>query len=170
MTIEEARSLIAPATLLPDPAQQWADLGCGKGIFSYALASMLPSGSSIVCVDKDRQHIDPVYKKVSLQFRQADIQTVSFTPGSLSGLLIANALHYVKDQPAFIERTMGFLAERASWIIIEYDSDVSNPWVPYPLSFNSLKKLFDGYRNVRKLHERPSVYGRANLYACQVSI
>ena len=130
---------------------------------------MLPAGSSIVCVDKDPQRIEAAYEGIALQFRQADIQQIDFTPGSLSGVLIANALHYVNDQPAFIGRINRFLAKQASWIIIEYDTDTSNPWIPYPVSFNTLKALFNSHGDVRKLGERPSVYGRAKLYACQVT-
>jgi ubiquinone/menaquinone biosynthesis C-methylase UbiE len=169
MTINEAKDLIAPATIAADSSQQWVDLGCGSGTFSYALAAILPKGSNIICVDIGTQHIEPVYNNNSLQFKKADIQQVSFAPGSLSGILMANSLHYVKDQRSFIERIGKFLAANASYIIVEYDTDIANQWVPYPLSFNTLNKLFDKYDTVRKLNERPSVYGRANLYACQVS-
>jgi trans-aconitate methyltransferase len=103
MTIDEAKSLIAPAVLHPHRSQQWADLGCGNGTFSYALASLLPDGSNIVCVDKETQTIVPFHDGKSLRFEKADIQKVSFEPNSLSGILIANALHYVKDQQAFIK-------------------------------------------------------------------
>ena len=168
MTIEEAKSLIASATLHPHPSQQWVDLGCGKGTFSYALASLLPDGSNIICVDKETQPIAPLYDGVSLQFEKADIQKINFEPSSLSGILIANALHYVKDQKAFIKRLDTFLVQDASWIIVEYDTEASNRWVPYPVSFNRLKELFIGYGDVYTLGEKQSVYGQSILYACQV--
>lgn len=168
MTIEDAKSLIAPAIISQRSAQQWTDLGCGGGTFSYALASLLPEGSNIICVDKDPQRIDPAYSGNSLQFKKADIQQVNFEPGSLSGVLIANALHYVKDQEAFIERIDKFLQPGGSWVLVEYDTTVASPWVPYPVSFNRLKELYKGYGEIRKLNERDSVFGRAKLYACQV--
>lgn len=169
MTIAEARELIAPVVLTDGANQQWADLGCGTGTFSYALATLLPGNSRIVCVDKELQAIKPLYDGVHLEFNQADIQEIDFAPRSLSGILMANSLHYVKNQPKFIERISQFLNKNASFIIIEYDTDVSNQWVPYPLSFNTLSKLLKGYGKVRKLNERPSIYGSAHLYACQVS-
>lgn len=168
MTIEEAKGLIASAALHPHPSQQWADLGCGNGTFSYALASLLPDGSNIICVDKETQPIAPLYDGTSLRFEKADIQKVSFEPNSLSGILIANALHYIKDPQAFIKRLDKFLTQEASWIIVEYDTVTANKWVPYPVSFNRLKELFKGYGDVYPLGERQSVYGHSMLYACQV--
>lgn len=168
MTIEEAKSLIAPATISQQSSQQWADLGCGSGTFSYALASLLPEGSNITCVDKEMQEIDPVYKGNSLRFKKADIQQVNFEPNTLSGILIANALHYIKYQEAFIERMNKFLRADATWIIIEYDTDISNRWVPYPVSLKRLEELYKGYGEIHKLNERASVFRQAMLYACQV--
>jgi ubiquinone/menaquinone biosynthesis C-methylase UbiE len=168
MTIEEAKKLIAPATILPHRSQQWADLGCGNGTFSYALASLLPEGSNIICVDNEPQSISPFYDGKSLRFEKADIQHVSFEQNSLSGILIANALHYIKDQQAFIKRLDNFLTEEGSWIIVEYDTVTANPWIPYPVSFNRLKELFKGYGDIHTLGERQSVYGHSMLYACQV--
>lgn len=170
MTVDEAKNLLAACTLSPQVAQRWADLGCGSGVFSYALASLLPSDSRIVCVDKSPQRLRPGYNGVPLQFVQTDLETASFAPASLSGVLMANSLHYVKNQRAFIERMRPYLIVNASWIVVEYDSDVASPWVPYPLSFNSLATLFRpaGYAVINKLGERPSVYGRATLYACEI--
>jgi trans-aconitate methyltransferase len=168
MTIEEAKSLLAPAALQPHLPQQWADLGCGNGTFSYALASLLPNGSNIICVDKETQPIAPLYEGKSLRFEKADIQKVSFAPNSLSGILIANALHYVKDQQAFIQRLDKFLTQEASWIIVEYDTVKANQWIPYPVSFKRMKELFEEYGNVYPLGEKQSVYGHSMLYACQV--
>lgn len=165
MTIEEARQLISDSNGLSNTLH-WADLGCGSGTFSYALAGLLPEGSSIVCIDKETQPIQPLYNGVLLPFKKADIETVSFEPHSLDGIMMANALHYVKDQPAFIERLAGFTN---SFLIVEYDTDIANPWVPYPVSFKRLQQLFQKYDFVKKLADRPSVYGRANLYACQIT-
>jgi Methylase involved in ubiquinone/menaquinone biosynthesis len=168
MTINEARELIASAILPAATHQLWTDLGCGAGIFSYALAGLLPNGSRIICVDKEIQQIKPTYNEITLEFKKADIQEISFLPHSLSGVLMANALHYIQQQQEFVERIYGYLHQHASCIIVEYDTDSPNPWVPYPISFDRLKKLFGKYGEVQKLNERPSLYNRARLYACQV--
>lgn len=43
-------------------------------------------------------------------------------------------------------------------ILVEYDADRGNPWVPYPLSFRTWKKLSEeaGFRETRKLASVPS--------------
>ncbi|MEO8588978.1 MAG: methyltransferase type 11, partial [Flavobacteriales bacterium] len=54
-----------------------------------------------------------------------------------------------------------------AFMLVEYDTDKSNPWVPHPLSFTALAQLFKGcgFRTVTRLAERPSAFGRARLYA-----
>ena len=54
MTHDEAVGLISSGRLTnsPGPAT-WADLGCGDGTFTLALASLLPAGSTIYAVDQD---------------------------------------------------------------------------------------------------------------------
>jgi hypothetical protein len=53
---------------------------------------------------------------------------------------------------------------------VEYDTDKSNPWVPYPISFATLERMFGdaGYASVQLLGTRPSIYKRAPLYAVQI--
>jgi hypothetical protein len=53
---------------------------------------------------------------------------------------------------------------------VEYDMEIANHWVPYPISFLTLKKLFNdvGFSFVEKISERPSVFNRANLYSAIV--
>jgi precorrin-6B methylase 2 len=53
MTPDDARALIAATPFAPGP-QTWADLGCGAGAFTLALASLLPAGSTIHAMDRDR--------------------------------------------------------------------------------------------------------------------
>jgi ubiquinone/menaquinone biosynthesis C-methylase UbiE len=47
----EARALIAHPSLAAGGPQTWADLGCGDGIFTVALASLLPGGSVVHGMD-----------------------------------------------------------------------------------------------------------------------
>jgi hypothetical protein len=34
-----------------------------------------------------------------------------------------------------------YLGPDGQWIIVEYDTDKANTWVPFPLSFANLKKV-----------------------------
>jgi hypothetical protein len=57
------------------------------------------------------------------------------------------------------------------FLIVEYDTDESSRWVPYPVSMKKLTSLFTdaGYSSITMLRSRPSVYRRAALYAALVT-
>ena len=48
----------------------------------------------------------------------------------------------------------------ALFLIVEYDMNNANRWVPYPLSFRYLKQLFQksGYGLIEKLREYRAVF------------
>jgi hypothetical protein len=69
MTNEEAVGLITGGISKTGKPQKWADLGCGDGTFTEALASILPHGSQILAVDKEVQHLKKVMgNNVSVDF------------------------------------------------------------------------------------------------------
>ena len=172
MTLQEAISFINNGLTRPKGPVRWADLGCGTGLFTLALASLLPAGSVIYGVYKNNLlKRQTTAGGVDIIPVNADFVTDSLPFSNLDGLLMANALHYVKDKTAFTHRIKIFTAGTASLLIVEYDTDTPVPiWVPYPLSFSSLAKLFTGagYTSVLKLNEHPSIYGRAHMYAALV--
>lgn len=169
MTIEDAFTLIRNAHIPTRLPTTWADLGCGSGLFTRALARLLLSGSTIHGIDRtpglQRQttpngvHLLPI----TLDFVKEDLPLQN-----LDGILMANALHYVKDKTALIKKLQGHLQPTAPFLIVEYDTDRPvTTWVPYPLNFLSLQKLFRtaGYEHIEKIGSRPSVYGRGDIYA-----
>ncbi len=52
MQLTEAKDLIRCDALEGPAAAVWADLGCGSGLFSYALPALLPAGSTVYAIDK----------------------------------------------------------------------------------------------------------------------
>ena len=91
-------------------------------------------------------------------------------PQNLNGILMANSLHYVEDKHAFIKKIEKNFKSNPLFIIVEYDMDISNPWVPFPINLNSLRQFFAnaGYTSVRKLNEHISIYQRANIYSALI--
>jgi ubiquinone/menaquinone biosynthesis C-methylase UbiE len=51
MTQRDAIALIDHPILRAAPPTHWADLGCGSGTFTLALATLLPPGSTIEAID-----------------------------------------------------------------------------------------------------------------------
>ena len=165
MTHEEAVSFIKSA-VKGHQLQYWADLGCGSGTFTRALAALLPPGSPVTAVDREKQRLDIE----GVDFIRADFDKDELQLEELDGILIANALHYVVDKAALITRLERMFSGEPRFIIIEYETDRRNPWVPYPIPFEKLKLLFVllGYRSVLKINERPSAYRSANMYCALI--
>jgi hypothetical protein len=80
---------------------------------------------------------------------------------------MANSLHFVESQREFLRRCESSLAVPGRLLIVEYDTDIANPWVPYPVSLALLTRLARdaGFQRLQKLGSRPSRYHRAALYA-----
>ena len=173
MHLTDAVGLIQGAAIGQTAPAVWADLGCGSGLFTQALAHLLPAGSTLYAVDQHPQTIASP-SLVSIHFLKANFEkdALDRLPPSLTGILMANSLHYVADKPSLLTRWQQKLTPGAPFIIIEYDSRRSNPWVPYPLPFADLKEVFVsvGYQKIVKLGERPSRYRQGNLYAALCTV
>ena len=171
MTQSEAKRLIENAHFEGKQPEKWADLGCGSGLFSYALAELLPRESEILMVDKVNQApFNSPFAGVHLDFLQIDFTVQDLPSSELDGILMANSLHYVQHKKPFIQKLKNYLSDQGQMIIIEYDTKQSNPWIPYPITLKRLKELFleEGFIKVRKIGERPSRYGHKNMFACEV--
>lgn len=85
---------------------------------------------------------------------------------ALDGLLMANALHYVRDPVALLTRIRGYLRPDGALLIVEYDLDRASPWVPYPLPFDRLAPLVvrAGFPAPARVATAPTRYGRG-MYA-----
>jgi trans-aconitate methyltransferase len=153
----------------PTPST-WADLGCGDGTFTLALAEKLAPGSIIHAIDRDAHAVAklPVTAgDVRIAAYVADFtQPWPFT-SVLDGILMANSLHFVESPRELLRRCTAALAPSGRLLIVEYDTDAANQWVPYPVSLISLSGLANavGFRRVQKLGSRRSRYQRAALYA-----
>jgi SAM-dependent methyltransferase len=148
----------------------WADLGCGDGTFTLALAEGLAPGSTVHAVDRDARavgSVPPVAGAVRIATYVSDFTRPWPFASGLDGILMANSLHFVESQHEFLRRCEASLAPSGRFLIVEYDTDIANPWVPHPVSLTLLTRLAGdvGFRRVQKLGSRRSRYHRAALYA-----
>ncbi len=167
MTILEAKKLI-DAAIQGSPVEYWADLGCGSGTFTYAVAELLGDGSRILAIDKLTQHLAKERAQVEITFSQLDVEHMIRDKGEFDGVIMANTLHYIKEQSAFLEKLYPWIKPSGKLVLVEYNTERSNQWVPYPLTFEKAQSLLaqSGFKSVEKIGERPSQYRTDNMFAC----
>jgi trans-aconitate methyltransferase len=154
---------------LPAPST-WADLGCGDGTFTLALADRLAPRSVIHAIDRDPHALaglPPAAGAIRIETCVADFTGPWPFTSTPDGILMANSLHFVETPREFLRRCRSALGPSGRLVIVEYDTDAPNPWVPQPVSLTSLSQLAvtAGFRRVQKLGSRRSRYQRAALYA-----
>jgi ubiquinone/menaquinone biosynthesis C-methylase UbiE len=152
----------------------WADLGSGRGAFTLALAELLGPGSTIHVVDRDRSAVDATVRAVSARFtgvvtipHVADFsRPLALEAGSLDGLVMANALHFVRDKPPVLRALLPLLRPGGRFLLVEYDTDRGNTWVPWPVAYATWERLAAGVGLVetRKIGEVPSRF-LGSIYA-----
>lgn len=172
MKPEVAKQLIEAGVEQTHVKQIWADLGAGNGVFTHALSTLLHDGSTVYAVDKNFARMDSirVWQQVVLKKIQADFTKDAWNTEPLNGILMANALHFVKDKEPFLKQLKEKLILDGRLIIVEYEMAKGNLWVPYPVGVNALSALVKraGFTTIQKLKEIPSVYGNRMMYSVMV--
>lgn len=162
--IEKALSLIGPG--IPGPGGKWADLGCGDGIFTTALHRLIRPGGEIWAVDNDPRTLKALARNLAQSDPDAAVHTVlaDFTRPlalpPLDGLLMANALHFVRKKTPLLTRLADLLKPGGRLIVVEYNTNQGNIAVPYPLDDAGFLDVARdaGLRDVRILTKIPSTF------------
>jgi ubiquinone/menaquinone biosynthesis C-methylase UbiE len=149
---------------IPGPGGVWADFGSGWGAFTLALADLLSPTGEIYSVDKDSGSLREQERAMRSKFPQADVRYVAadFTRAlelpPLDGIVMANALHFVRNKEPVVEMVKGYLKPGGRLILVEYNADRGNPWVPHPLSYPTWEGLARrcGFASTRLIGRVPS--------------
>jgi SAM-dependent methyltransferase len=156
----------------------WADVGSGSGAFTLALAELLGPGATLYSIDRDSaalraqaREVPARYPGVTLVPLAADFTRPLPAPlPPLDGLVMANALHYVPDRhkAGVVRQIKAWLKPGGRWLLVEYNVDHGNPWVPHPLSYAAWEALAReaGFSHTRLLGTRPSRFLR-EFYAAE---
>jgi len=142
----------------------WADLGSGQGAFTLALAGLLGGSGTIYSVDRDaaalraqQQAMSSRFPGITAHYLTADFAKPLDLP-PLDGVLMANALHFVREKSGVLQMVGGYLKQGGRLVLVEYNADQGNPWVPYPLSYPTWEALArrSGFEHTRRLATTPS--------------
>ena len=139
-------NLLRPANLAPGGT--WADLGAGSGAFTLALRELVGPGAELYAVDRDRSRLGELERAWRLRFGEpasphllcADFTRPLDIP-LLDGVLMANSLHFYKEKEGVLRHVGSFLKPGGKLLLVEYNVDSGNLWVPYPLSFETYRAL-----------------------------
>jgi ubiquinone/menaquinone biosynthesis C-methylase UbiE len=155
----------------------WADFGSGTGAFTLALAELLGPSGAIWSVDRDaaalreqQRRMERLFPATSVQYVVADFaRNVRLPP--LDGFVMANSLHFERDQAAVLGALVPLLVPGGRVIVVEYDADHGNRWVPYPISLRRWRALAGeaGLVDVREIGRHPSHF-LGSIYAAVGSV
>jgi ubiquinone/menaquinone biosynthesis C-methylase UbiE len=149
---------------IPGPGGTWADLGSGSGAFTLALADLLGPEAEIYSVDRDRrtlrrqaQRMGADFPGLTVHYLAGDFSRPLDLP-SLDGVVMANSLHFQRDPEPVLRLVRRYLRPGGRLLLVEYDTDRGNVWVPHPISYERWQELArkSGFTATRRLTTRPS--------------
>lgn len=171
------------------PGGRWADFGSGDGAFTLALRELIGEEGEIFSIERDKARLDQQQRNFRNKFRDSNIHFIhaDFTLAShhdgdlkskyptgvvttcdtldlppLDGIVMANALHFFRDKEKILRQLRDYLKNAGRLVLVEYNVDSGNPWVPYPISFESFVPLAQrvGFAEPRRLATVPSRFLR----------
>ena len=136
--MEQAEMVALIRRGVPEGAGVWAEFGAGSGNFTAALRTLLPPGSAIYAVDRDASAVRRLQALaeqpgVPVSAFQADFTRPLVLP-PLDGMLLANALHFVRAQVPVLAALGALLHSGGMLLLVEYDLAMPRPWVPFPIA------------------------------------
>ena len=126
----------------------WADFGAGTGAFTLALRELVGPHANIYAIDKDQRGFRELEKAHREKFSTSqNVHTVradfsgALSLPPLDGIVMANSLHFFKDKEKVLRHVRSFLKLNGLLLLVEYNVDSGNMWVPHPLSFETYRDL-----------------------------
>jgi ubiquinone/menaquinone biosynthesis C-methylase UbiE len=132
---------------IPGQGGSWADFGSGTGAFTLALADLIGPRGYIYSVDKDRSSLREQQRSMQAAFPSARVEYIAadFTQRldlpALDGIVMANSLHFVRRKEPVLQLVRGYLRPGGRLLLVEYDTDRGNMWVPYPFSYATWEEM-----------------------------
>jgi ubiquinone/menaquinone biosynthesis C-methylase UbiE len=162
MNHEDHVRLIRPG--VEGAGSRWLELGAGEGAFTLALADVVGPAGRITAIDRDTRALGRMRDEVAARFPETRVETVvgdfrsAIPDGEFDGLLAANSLHFVTDPAAVLRDATARLLPGGHVVVVEYDADRGNPWVPHPFSSRRFGEIARaaGLTDAREIGRVPS--------------
>ena len=143
----------------------YADFGAGSGAFTLALRELIGLDATIYAVDKDKSSLRALENSHRARFDTT--RNLILLPNDFSrpldlppldGVVMANSLHYFRDKEKLLRHVWEYLKPNGAVLLVEYNVDSGNLWVPHPLSFQTYRSLAlgAGFTEPRLLATHPS--------------
>jgi ubiquinone/menaquinone biosynthesis C-methylase UbiE len=153
---------------------RWLELGAGEGAFTLALADLLGPAADILALDRDASALRRLAADLPARFPGRRLRTVTgdmrcaLPDGPFDGVLAANSLHFVTDPVAVLRRVAAVIRPAGRLVVVEYDADEGNRWVPHPFSSSRFLVLASeaGLGDPREIGRVPSRFLGA-IYAAR---
>ena len=154
---------------IPKDSSAWGDFGSGRGAFTLALADILSHKAQIFSVDQDRwalrqqkQEINGRFPHTNISyFRNSYTKPIKNLP-PLDGIIMANTLHFHQgaSRIQLLQLIKGYLKVNGRLIVVEYDTNRGNRWVPHPMTFQNWQTIATsaGFSKTSLLATHPSSF------------
>ena len=149
----------------------WADLGAGSGVFTRALAELLGPSGRVYAVDRQPGRAMATNRgwaeMVPVQADFTKPLTAPLEPNALDGILMANALHFVRRHEYTLGKIVRYLKPGGTFLLVEYNLTKGSPWIPFPVPLGRFQTLAPraGLGAVQEVGRHPSRYGAREFYA-----
>lgn len=165
MTHDEMVALIRGG--IPTAGGTWADFGAGTGNFTRAMRELVGERAAIYAVDRDRHALSR--QPDDVRCVAADLTRKINDMPPLDGLLIANALHFVRDQRETTRLLMQYLKPGGVFLVVEYDVRLPRGYIPHPLSYTRFERIAaeSGLHSAAQVGARKSPTTGTVMYAAR---
>ena len=156
-------NLLRPAGL--PQGGTYADFGAGGGAFTLALRELIGLDATIYAVDNDRASLKELESNHRARFNTTrnlillkDDFTHALDLPPLDGVVMANSLHFFRKKEEILGHVRSVLKPNGVLLLVEYNVDSGNLWVPHPLTFETFQTLAPqaGFSEPRLLAKTPS--------------
>ena len=114
----------------------WLDIGSGDGVFAKLLSEIVRE-STVIQTD-----VKKFGRVTELDFF-ATLERLPVRKRTLSGIICAQVLHYFPPNklPGIIDQLTAKLKLGGSLLIVEYKTNHSHSWIPFPISLEQIKSI-----------------------------